>query len=101
MMERTGADPKLIFGVWLLAHHYVADEAEWARISPLDLIRRAGPGYPALYLSNGLYDAYGNFEGTQRLAVAARHHGIQTQWHPTYGGHCATDVASLAAFLES
>jgi hypothetical protein len=23
------------------------------------------------------------------------------QWHPIYGGHCAGDVASLAAFLES
>jgi hypothetical protein len=64
-----------------------------------DPARRTGVSGP--YLSNGLYDAYGNFEGTQRLAVAARHHGIQTQWHPTYGGHCATDVASLAAFLES
>jgi pimeloyl-ACP methyl ester carboxylesterase len=99
--RRTGADPRLIFGIWMMARTYVADDAEWVRISPLDLIRRAGPHYPALYLSNGLYDAYGNFEGTRLLVEEARRRGVNTQWHPLYGGHCATDVASLAAFLES
>ena len=98
-MERTGADPKIAFGVWLMARKYLASEAEWRRISPLDLIERAGPDYPALYLSNGLYDTYGNFEGTERLADIARQHGVSTEWHPIYGGHCATDASSLAAFL--
>ena len=100
-MARTGADPKIVFGVWLMARKYVANDAEWRRIDPLDLITRAGPGYPALYLSNGLYDSYGNFEGTQRLAEAARQRGVSTEWHPIYGGHCATDASSLAAFLTS
>jgi pimeloyl-ACP methyl ester carboxylesterase len=100
-MERTGADPKIAFGIWLLAGKYVANEEEWRRISPLGLIERAGPNYPALYLSNGLYDAYGNFEGTQRLADMARQRGVTTEWHPIYGGHCATDASSLAAFLLS
>jgi pimeloyl-ACP methyl ester carboxylesterase len=100
-MGRTGADPKIIFGVWLMARKYVANDAEWRRISPLDLIERAGPDYPPLYLSNGLYDAYGNFEGTERLADIARQRGVKTEWHPIYGGHCATDASSLAAFLLS
>lgn len=100
-LQRTGADPKIIFGVWLMAQKYVASDAEWRRISPLDLIQRAGPEYPALYLSNGLYDAYGNFEGTERLAETARLHGVKTEWHPIYGGHCASDASSLAAFLLS
>jgi pimeloyl-ACP methyl ester carboxylesterase len=100
-MERTGADPKIAFGIWLLARRYVANEKEWRRISPLVLIERAGPNYPGLYLSNGLYDAYGNFEGTQRLADIARQRGVTTEWHPIYGGHCATDASSLAAFLLS
>ena len=99
--KRTGADPEIIFGVWMLARKYVANDAEWQRISPLALIERAGPSYPALYLSNGLYDAYGNFEGTQRLAERARGRGVRTEWHPIYGGHCGTDAASLAAFLVS
>ena len=100
-MRRTGADPRIAFGVWLMARRYVANDAEWRRISPLDLIERAGPDYPALYLSNGLYDAYGNFEGTERLVEIARQFGIRTEWHPIYGGHCATDASSLAMFLLS
>ena len=99
--KRTGADPKMIFGVWMLARKYAANDAEWQRISPLTLIERAGRKYPALYLSNGLYDAYGNFEGSQRLVDRARARGINTEWHPLYGGHCVTDPASLAAFLSS
>jgi pimeloyl-ACP methyl ester carboxylesterase len=100
-MQRTGANPKIVFGVWMMARRYAANDAEWQRISPLALIKRAGPAYPALYLSNGLYDAYGNFEGSQQLVEMARRRGVTTQWHPLYGGHCATDVASLAAFLSS
>lgn len=100
-MHRTGADPRIAFGIWLLARKHFADESEWRRVSPLALIERASPRYPALYLSNGLYDAYGNFEGTQRLAELARSRGVRTEWHPLYGGHCATDAASAAAFLVS
>jgi hypothetical protein len=84
-----------------MGRKYVAKDAEWARMSPLSLIRQAGPHHPALYLSNGLYDSYGNFERTQKLAEAARRRGVSTEWRPLYGGHCATDVASLAAFLTS
>ena len=100
-MERTGANPKVAFGVWMMARTYAANDAEWQRVSPLALIGRAGPDYPALYLSNGLYDTYGNFEGTERLADIARKRGVRTEWHPLYGGHCASDASSLAAFLSS
>jgi pimeloyl-ACP methyl ester carboxylesterase len=99
--ERTGANPKVVFGVWLMARKYAANEAEWRRMSPLDLIKRANSTYPALYLSNGLYDAYGNFEGSERLANMAQRRGVKNEWHPIYGGHCSSDIASLAAFLVS
>lgn len=98
-IERTGASPEMAFGIWLLARKYLADQAEWGRISPLSLIERAGPDFPALYLSNGLYDAYGNYEGTRLLAEKAVERGVRTEWRPLYGGHCATDIASLASFL--
>lgn len=98
-IARTGANPKRALGMWLLARTYLADEAEWSRISPLALIERAGPDYPALYLSNGLYDAFGNYEGSRLLAERAAARGVRTEWHPLYGGHCATDIASLATFL--
>lgn len=100
-LVRTGADPKIGFGVWMLARSYVADEAEWLRASPLGLIKRANAQYPSLYLANGLYDAYGNFEGTRLLADSAQSRGVAVEWHPLYGGHCAIDTASLARFLAS
>lgn len=100
-LVRTGADPKIAFGMWRWSKKIVADKVEWSRISPLELIKPADPKYPALYLSNGLYDRYGNFEGTQQLAKDALIRGVQTEWHPLYGGHCAIDVPSLARFLTS
>lgn len=98
-MQRTGANPRIALGVWVFARTYLANEEEWHRVSPLHLIERAGPDTPALYLSNGLYDHFGNFEGTQEFANLARERGVQVEWHPLYGGHCASHVPSLAAFL--
>ena len=100
-MKRTGADPKIIFGVTQLAKKYVSNDEEWNAISPISLIERADQSYPELYLSCGLYDNYGNFEGTEALANLAIKRGVKTTWHPLYGGHCAIDVASLADFLAS
>ncbi|WP_204280326.1 hypothetical protein, partial [Raoultella ornithinolytica] len=37
-IARTGADPKIAMGVWLMANQYLANEGEWQRISPLSLI---------------------------------------------------------------
>ena len=98
-LRRTGADPKTVFGVAMLARKYVADDREWARVSPLRLIEQVEPAQLELYLSNGLYDKFGNFEGSERLAEVARARGIKTEWHPLYGGHCSIDVRSLSAFL--
>lgn len=99
--ERTGANPKIAFGIRVLAGKYLANEGEWRRFSPLSLIERSGPTYPALYLSNGLHDAYGNFEGTEKLARMAKARGVTTAWHPMYGGHCSIDTSSVASFLTS
>jgi hypothetical protein len=85
----------------MLSRRYFSNDREWQAASPLALIERARPTSPAIYLSNGLYDAYGNFEGTQILAQRAMKRGVKTEWHPIYGGHCATDAKSLAAFLIS
>ncbi|HEX8248933.1 MAG TPA: alpha/beta hydrolase-fold protein [Pyrinomonadaceae bacterium] len=98
-IKRTGADPKIIYGVTQLAKKYVSNDEEWNAISPISLIERADQNYPELYLSCGLYDKYGNFEGTEALADTALKKGVKTTWHPLYGGHCAIDIASLANFL--
>jgi pimeloyl-ACP methyl ester carboxylesterase len=100
-MKRTGADPKIIYGVTQLAKQYVSNNEEWNAINPISLIKRADQSYPELYLSCGLYDKYGNFEGTEALANLAVKKGVKTTWHPLYGGHCVVDIASLADFLSS
>jgi S-formylglutathione hydrolase FrmB len=97
--KRTGADPKIGFGILQMAKKYVSNEEEWKAISPIALIERADQTYPELYLSCGLYDNYGNFEGTQALADLAVKKGVKTRWHPLYGGHCAIDTVSLADFI--
>lgn len=98
-IKRTGADPKIAFGIYKMAKTYVANEEEWREISPINLIKSANNSYPELYLSCGLYDKYGNFEGTEALANLANSKGVKTHWHPLYGGHCAIDISSLADFL--
>lgn len=98
-LKRTGADPKIAFGIYKMAKTYVANEEEWKEISPINLIKSANIHYPELYLSCGLYDKYGNYEGTEALANMANLKGVKTHWHPLYGGHCAIDISSLADFL--
>jgi len=98
-IKRTGADPKIALGIYLMAKNYVSNDEEWRKISPIDLIKKANKDYPDLYLSCGVYDKYGNYEGTEALVDLAISKGIKTQWHPLYGGHCAIDISSLADFL--
>lgn len=99
-LKRTGADPKAVYGVIQLAKDYFADEDEWNQASPLKKIERIDPKSSLeIYLSCGLYDIYGNFEGSESFAELAQSRGIKIHWRPIYGGHCATDVSSLAEFL--
>ncbi len=99
-IDRTGADPKIIYGIVQLSKDYLADGEEWNASSPVALIEKADPeNSPVMYLSCGLYDAYGNFEGNEHLAKRATERGFKISWHPLYGGHCATDITSLAQFL--
>lgn len=100
-LVRTGADPRIALGIWQLARRYATTPQEWQRLAPLALVENEAlaQARPSLYLSAGLYDRYGLYEGTERLARRAAERGLPTAWHPLYGGHCAVDIASLADFL--
>jgi pimeloyl-ACP methyl ester carboxylesterase len=100
-MVRTGAEPRIAFGLWTLARRYASNADEWRRIAPLSLIegKALAQARPSLYLSGGIYDRYGLYEGTEQLAQRAAQRGLPTEWHPLYGGHCAIDIASLGQFL--
>jgi S-formylglutathione hydrolase FrmB len=94
---RTGSDPKLIYGLRALAPQFVKDVEEWKKISPLELLDEARPSETAqIYLSAGLYDKYGNYEGAEEFLRKAKEKKFTVQWRPLYGGHCAIDIASAA-----
>jgi S-formylglutathione hydrolase FrmB len=99
-LERTGADPEIIFGLMSIARSYAVGEDEWKSLSPLELLETTSASEgPEYYLSCGLYDKYGNFEGSDLFARRAKEKGLKIEWRPLYGGHCASDVVSLANFL--
>ncbi|HEX4925287.1 MAG TPA: alpha/beta hydrolase-fold protein, partial [Bdellovibrionales bacterium] len=99
-LKRTGADPRIVFGVVGVARTYLDSPEQWRAIDPLSVLAKtAGTALPELYVSNGLYDRYGNFEGVEAFVRSAREKGARVEWRPLYGGHCATDIASLAGFL--
>ena len=99
LVKRTGADPKTVFGIMQLTKFYFANEQEWNRFSPIQLVESIRGTQTRFYLSCGLYDKYGNYEGNEYLASRAQELGVSLEWHPLYGGHCATDITSLAKFL--
>lgn len=99
-IKATGADPKIIYGVIRLAHEFIADKAEWSRVSPLILASESNfiPS-TKYYVSAPLYDRYGNFAGAEKLSQLMKQKNFKIQWRPLYGGHCAVDIASVAQFL--
>lgn len=83
-LHRTGADPKAIFGIILLAKQYASDDREWEKISPYHLIQKIDiNSAPEIYLSCGLYDKYVNYEGSQSFAETAKARKIKIQWLPS------------------
>lgn len=99
-IKRTGADPKIIYGIRALGLMHVSTPEEWKAISPIDLLETVNPeDMPEFYLSVGLYDKYGNYEGVEHFVKRARERGLKIQWRPLYGNHCVVDVPSIAEFL--
>lgn len=73
---------------------------EWQAHDPIELAQYYIPQEKdSLYLNAGVYDQYALFEGNQRLYQILSDNGLTVDWHPTWGGHCALDVPSLAEFI--
>lgn len=99
-MERTGAEPRIIFAITSIAKAHASSEAEWDKMAPLKLLDSVDPTEsPEFYVSSPLYDKYGSYEGTEEFAIKAKQRGLKVSWHPLYGGHCAIDIISLGDFL--
>lgn len=99
-IQRTGADPKIIYGLRALGLMHARHIDEWKAMSPAELVDSVDPaGLPEFYLSAGLYDRYGNYEGAEYFLERARARGFKVTWRPVFGDHCAVDVESIARFL--
>lgn len=99
-IKRTGADPKIIYGIRVLGLMHVSTMDEWKAMSPVELVETVDPKeMPEFYLSAGLYDKYGNYEGAEYFFKRARERGLKIQWRPIYGGHCTVDIPSISEFL--
>jgi S-formylglutathione hydrolase FrmB len=100
LSQRTGADPKTIFGIMKLAKRFASNDSEWDAMSPVELAKSFPTGSKTkFYLSCGLYDKYGNYEGAEMVKNTLQQRGVDVMWHPLYGNHCAIDVPSLGDFL--
>jgi len=100
LQARTSADPRLLLGLWWLARDYVQSADDWRELSVFRLLERRDPATTApLYLSCGLYDPYGNYEGVEAFAKRAAERKLPVTFRPLYGGHCAVDVSSVAELL--
>jgi S-formylglutathione hydrolase FrmB len=95
------AKPQLVAEMIQLSQYFMPTLADWQKASPMDLAKtNLGPRSPSLYVSCGLYDEFGFFAGSEAFAETGAKRGARVHWRPLYGGHCAVDAVSLAAFLR-
>lgn len=72
----------------------------YAKANPLELANSVDPKTaPKLYVADGLYDKYLSYESTEKFTGILKSRGLDVQWRPQWGGHCAIDIPSLAKFL--
>jgi pimeloyl-ACP methyl ester carboxylesterase len=99
-IQRTGATRRLVEGIQKLSLAFFPDPQSWKAGSPLELLAsHSSQPLPILYMSCGLRDEYGFYEGVSFFVKESRKKGIGINWNPLYAGHCGVDIKSLAQFL--
>ncbi len=85
-----------------LVHTFFPTPADWAKANPLELggnLDRAKT--TKFYVTIGMYDKYAAYEANEKFAELLRARGMDVDWRPQWGGHCAIDIPSLAKFLTA
>lgn len=83
-----------------LARAFYPTQKVWLTADPLRLIDSLDKDKaPQFYLATGLYDKYVAYEGNEMFAKRLGDIGVDVEWHPQWGGHCAIDIKSLSRFL--
>lgn len=73
---------------------------DWKAADPLELAQSVDPhDLPKLYVAVGLHDEYAAYEGNEKFVRRLQDKGVEVEWRPQWGGHCAIDIPSVANFL--
>ena len=100
-VTRTGANGPMVWYFMGVARDMIGRPQDWSPNDPLDMATHmVGPETPPVYLSSSESDDFGFFEGGQHLANLMKEKGVNTQWVPRQGEHCANhDGDSLIKFF--
>jgi hypothetical protein len=85
-------------GLNQLVRAFVPNATDWKDTDPIELAKSTTAN-TEFYVTAGAYDPYLAYEGSQRFSEILSKRGNRVEWRPQWGGHCAIDITSLAAFL--
>lgn len=99
-ISRTHAFQNNVYNALYLTSSYFPTEASWEKSAPIRLATESiNPEFPPLYVSGGLQDEYGFFEGAKAFVDTANAKGAKAAWIPLQGPHCTYDWQGTALFL--
>ena len=99
-IQRTGANPLLVWSVIPRIKQYLPDVQSWSRAAPLNVAREQfSPRTPPIYVSANKLDDFGFFPDSKAFYDIAVGNGAQATWVELPGGHCSYDKESVTQFL--
>lgn len=99
-VERTGADDALVANSIYLTRLFFPTRAAYQSADPLpQAAARVTAKSPPLFVSIGLQDEYGFFEGAGKLVDLVKSKGARAAYSPVQGTHCTWDWKSVSQFL--
>ena len=100
--QTNPADPDFVFNTAMeaaqIAQKIFPTQTDFDTADPLNLAKSSSTS-TSLYVVAGFTDRYALYEGNQKFVQLLNTNGKSVEWHPSWGGHCVVDVASLAKFL--
>jgi pimeloyl-ACP methyl ester carboxylesterase len=98
-INRTNASAYDVNEAIYVSETYFPTEADWLNAAPLTLVNNVNASFPPLYVSGGMQDQYGFFEGASQFVAAVTARGAKASWTPLQGGHCTFDWQGTSLFL--
>jgi S-formylglutathione hydrolase FrmB len=97
---RTHALSNYVNNALYLSSNYYPSQEAWDRADSIALANtQITSDSPPLYISGGMQDEYGFFEGAAEFASIAASKGVSATWVPLRGRHCTFDWQGTARFF--